>query len=148
MARRRLSTRAAHPEKVDYQTGPSKAFSDFETSYYDLAFVSSGATKKTLERKLNSWRERNRIGVENKMDALFRRTGGFSRERREIHASGFNSSSERRKKKKRKKTNRDVQSIVAADGDFKTKRYSRWAADKERERFALFLNANRGGTRA
>ena len=127
-------------------TGPSKAFSDFETSYYDLAFVSSDGNEEDAREAIKQ--------LASEIESVLKtKWTHFSEEQVAFLVNDVKSmrvvSTPPPKEEKRKKGRKPiayVQSIVAADGDFKTKRYSRWAADKERERFALFLNANRGGT--
>ena len=49
-------------------------------------------------------------------------------------------------KEEKKKKDNQSRTFKALRMVIKRKKNSRWAADVERERFALFLNANRGGT--
>jgi len=127
-------------------TGPSKAFSDFETSYYDLAFVSSDGNEEDAREEIKK--------LASEIESVLKtKWTHFSEEQVAFLVNDVKSmrvvstpSPKEEKRKKGRKPIAYVQSIVAADGDFRAKKYSRWAADKERERFALFLNGNRGGT--
>ena len=118
-------------------TGPSKIFSDFETSYYELAYISSGSSEEDSRAQIRQ--------LANEVELVLRTKWNFSEEQVAFLVNDVKSMRVVTKEEKRKKGRpvAYVQSI--ADGD-KTKKNSRWAADVERERFALFLNANRGGT--
>ena len=59
MARRRLSTRAAHPEKVDYQPDRRKRLAISRRRIMIWRLFHPTVTKKTLERQLNSWRAKS-----------------------------------------------------------------------------------------
>ena len=135
-------------------TGPSKVFSDFDTSYYDLAFVSSpGGSKEDARVEIKQ--------LANEVESLLRTkwASHFSEEQVAFLVNDVKSMrvvstppppppqpSKGEKRKKGQKPIAYVQNIFAASSDLKTSKNSRWAADKERERFVLFLNANRGGT--
>ena len=134
-------------------TGPSKVFSDFDTSYYDLAFVSSsGGSEEDARVEIKQ--------LASEVESLLRTkwASHFSEEQVAFLVNDVKSMRvvstppplpqppKEEKRRKGRKPIAYVQNIFAASSDLKTSKNSRWAADKERERFVLFLNANRGGT--